>query len=174
MPASSEPLPGKVPPIWLLGFTNATFGMFGGFAVVTVAEMLAAHVPQSAIHRHTKADMPAPAPHPAEPQHSGFWSRLFGGHSSDHVLYDHALHNGGNVVTVTTVPDHDFEPVMAILERHNPIDLEEVAGSFTGIAHSADPLVRGSEAMPTSNPGPLFPLSGPPVRRFAVAPPAKI
>ncbi len=34
--------PTKLPPIWLLGFTNATFGMFGGFAVVTVAEMLAA------------------------------------------------------------------------------------------------------------------------------------
>ena len=39
---SNQPVPEQVPPIWLLGFTNATFGMFGGFSVVTVAEMLAA------------------------------------------------------------------------------------------------------------------------------------
>ncbi len=135
-----------------------------------VAEMLAAHVPQSAIHRHTKADMPAPAPHPAEPQHSGFWSRLFGGHSSDHVLYDHALHNGGNVVTVTTVPDHDFGPVMEILERHNPIDVEEQAASFVGIAHSPDPVVRGAGIAPVGEP--LVNQGGPRVRRFAVVPPA--
>ena len=31
-----------LPPIWLMGLTNATFGMMGGFAVVTVPEMLAA------------------------------------------------------------------------------------------------------------------------------------
>jgi PAT family beta-lactamase induction signal transducer AmpG len=42
MPESSNPEARKLPPIWLLGFTNATFGMFGGFSVVTVAEMLAA------------------------------------------------------------------------------------------------------------------------------------
>ena len=42
MPDPSTPEPRKVPPVWLLGFTNATFGMFGGFSVVTVAEMLAA------------------------------------------------------------------------------------------------------------------------------------
>jgi hypothetical protein len=141
-----------------------------------VAEMLAAHVPESAIHRHTKADMPEPAPAPPpadEQEHVGFWARMFGGHSTEHAVYDQALHNGGNVVTVTTVPDNDFEPVMAILERHNPIDLEEMAASFTGIAHSPDPVVRGSEAMPTDN-KPLFSQSGPRVRRFAVAPPLKL
>lgn len=34
--------PRRLPPIWLMGCTNATFGMFGGFAVVTLPEMLAA------------------------------------------------------------------------------------------------------------------------------------
>ncbi len=34
--------PRKLPPIWLLGCTNATFGLYGGFAVVTLPEMLAA------------------------------------------------------------------------------------------------------------------------------------
>ena len=32
----------KLPPIWVMGLTNAAYGMYGGFAVVTVAEMLAA------------------------------------------------------------------------------------------------------------------------------------
>lgn len=32
----------KLPPIWLLGFTNATFGMYAGFSVVTLPLMLAA------------------------------------------------------------------------------------------------------------------------------------
>ena len=32
----------KLPPLWLMGFTNATFGFSGGFAVVTLPSMLAA------------------------------------------------------------------------------------------------------------------------------------
>jgi PAT family beta-lactamase induction signal transducer AmpG len=32
----------KLPPIWLMGFSNATFGFYGGFAVVTLPSMLAA------------------------------------------------------------------------------------------------------------------------------------
>ncbi len=32
----------KLPPVWLMGLTNATFGMYGGFAVVTLPGMLAA------------------------------------------------------------------------------------------------------------------------------------
>lgn len=31
-----------LPPVWIMGLTNATFGMMGGFAVITVPEMLAA------------------------------------------------------------------------------------------------------------------------------------
>jgi PAT family beta-lactamase induction signal transducer AmpG len=33
--------PRKLPPIWLMGFSNATFGFYGGFAVVTLPSMLA-------------------------------------------------------------------------------------------------------------------------------------
>lgn len=32
----------RLPPIWLMGLTNSVFGLMGGFAVVTVPEMLAA------------------------------------------------------------------------------------------------------------------------------------
>ncbi len=125
-----------------------------------VAEMAAAHVPASSIHRHTRADSPASTGAASDQPH-GFWHRLFGGHSSDHPIYDHALHNGGNVVTVTNVPGHDMAPVMAILERHNPVDVDEQAVSFTGIAHDPDPVVSGADE-------PLVNQGGPRVRRFAV------
>lgn len=40
----------KLPPVWLMGLTNATFGMMGGFTVVTLPQMLAAqHVPGGSI-----------------------------------------------------------------------------------------------------------------------------
>ena len=32
----------KLPAVWVMGLTNTTFGLFGGFAVITLAEMLAA------------------------------------------------------------------------------------------------------------------------------------
>jgi PAT family beta-lactamase induction signal transducer AmpG len=35
--------PRRLPPVWLMGLTNAPFGLMGGFAVVAVPEMLAAH-----------------------------------------------------------------------------------------------------------------------------------
>ena len=65
----------------------------------------------------------------------GFWSNLFGGESAtDQAVYDSTLSKGGNVVTVTGVPGHDFEAVMAILERHNPIDIDERAAGMTQTA----------------------------------------
>jgi hypothetical protein len=137
-------------------------------AEVAVAEMLAAKVPSASIHRHTKADSPALAPRHAAEHGQGFWSRLFGGHSSDHAVYDSVLHNGGNVVTVTGVPDHDMADVMAILERHNPIDVDEQAASFTGIAHDPDPVVSGRDE-PIN---PMINQGGARVRRFAVPPQA--
>src|SRR6185312_3971987 len=32
----------RLPPVWLMGLTNCVFGLMGGFAVVTVPQMLAA------------------------------------------------------------------------------------------------------------------------------------
>ena len=32
----------KLPPVWVMGMTNATFGLFAGFSVITLAEMLSA------------------------------------------------------------------------------------------------------------------------------------
>jgi len=103
-------------------------------AEAAVNDLLAAKVPQSAIQRHTSEGSYAAGSTTATPrgtEEKGFWSSLFGGDAGDdHAVYDRSLESGGNMVSVSTVPDHDYEAVMAILERHNPVDLDERAGSY--------------------------------------------
>jgi uncharacterized protein (TIGR02271 family) len=114
-----------------------------------VNDLLAANVPQSAISRHAAEGVYSPAStsvttrRPEDEAGSGFWSSLFGGSSDDHAVYDATLQSGGNVVSVATVPEHDYDAVMAILEKHNPVDIDERAatyGSTTATASTAVPL----------------------------------
>ena len=42
MTSEDPPALRRLPPIWLMGLTNATFGLVGGFSVITLPEMLAA------------------------------------------------------------------------------------------------------------------------------------
>jgi len=43
-------------PLWLMGLTNATFGMYGGIVVVSTPQLLAAkHVPEATIAAITAA-----------------------------------------------------------------------------------------------------------------------
>lgn len=59
--------PRRLPPVWLMGLTNAPFGFMGGFSVVTVPEMLAAQgVPGGHIAAITAAIISP-----------GFWAFLF-------------------------------------------------------------------------------------------------
>ena len=103
-----------------------------------VADLLAAKVPQSAIHRHAAGgSYSANATTMTERQpdaEGGFWSNLFGGSSEDHSVYERTLEGGGNVVSVATVPEHDYDAVMAILEQNHPVDIDERAASYTGTA----------------------------------------
>ena len=110
-------------------------------AELAVSDLLAANVPQSSISRHAAEGMYSPeatsvTTRRTEEQGGGFWSNLFGGSSDDHAVYDNALQSGGNVVTVSDVPEHDFEAVMTILEKHNPVDIDERAASYVGSAAS--------------------------------------
>ena len=66
--------------------------------------------------------------------HGGFWSWLFGEDdtsASHHAVYDQSLQRGGTVVTVIA-HEADSQRVMDILERHNPIDIEEHGETGTG------------------------------------------
>ena len=106
-------------------------------AEAAVSDLLAAKVPQSAISRHAAEGSYSPASTSVSTRRTGaeetggFWSNLFGGSSEDSSVYDRTLQSGGNVVSVSTIPEHDYEAVMTILERHNPVDIDERAATYS-------------------------------------------
>ncbi len=102
----------------------------------------AAGIPSSAISRHT--DQTGPAAGGAirsttevasggaggMPRERGFWSSLFGGEPEhDTALYDRSMQGGGVVLTIKAAAER-ADQVMEILERHNPVDLNERASSY--------------------------------------------
>jgi uncharacterized protein (TIGR02271 family) len=83
----------------------------------------------------------AMAPAREEP---GFWGRLFGAgdetytqdaaSTRDRTVYDRTIGSGGAVVSIRLANvEQDGDRIMQILERHNPVDIEERAASY-GIA----------------------------------------
>ena len=65
-------------------------------------------------------------------QEQGFWASLFGAepeYGHDTAVYDRSLQGGSTVVTVRGSGSH-LDQVLDILERHNPIDIDERAASY--------------------------------------------
>ncbi len=120
-----------------------------------VADLLAANVPQSAIHRHAAEGSYSPSNTSVSERSTeatgGFWSNLFGGTSDDHTVYDRTLESGGNVVSVSTIPEHDYEAVMTILEKHNPVDIDERAATYTSSAMTTGAATMATGTMATSS-----------------------
>ncbi len=106
-------------------------------AELAVQDLLQAKVPEQSVHRHAREGSYAgsattPAPRGEE---TGFWASLFGGEPDhDTAVYDRSVSSGSSAVTVK-VPDDHVAAVMEILERHNPIDIDERAGSY-GLAQT--------------------------------------
>ena len=101
-------------------------------AELAVQDLLEAKVPESAIHRHAQEGSYAGSAKTAttRTEEPGFWSSLFGGEPDhDTTVYDRSVSAGSNAVSVK-VPDDHVTAVMDILERHNPIDIDERAGSY--------------------------------------------
>ena len=103
-------------------------------AALAVRDLEAAGVPSSAISQHSGQSMSASSTTTmaAAPKEQGFWSSLFGGepeHEHDTAVYDRSLAGGSTVVTVKT-PEQYLTHTMEILERHNPIDIDERAASY--------------------------------------------
>ncbi len=140
--AASAHVPATIPSTRNTPMSNETIVAVydtAAHAELAVSDLLAANVPQSSISRHAAEGVYSPeatsvTTRRTEEQGGGFWSNLFGGSSDDHAVYDNALQSGGNVVTVAGVPEHDFEAVMTILEKHNPIDIDERAATYSGAA----------------------------------------
>jgi hypothetical protein len=79
-----------------------------------------------------------------EKEGPGFWASLFGvaDVGDDHLAYDYTLDGGGTVVRVTMIPDQDYDTVLAIMERHHPVDMD-AHGAEHGVGAAA---VSASEA----------------------------
>ena len=120
-------------------------------AELAVSDLIAAQVPQSSIHRHAAEGSYSPVNTSVSTRRTeetdGFWSSLFGGSSTDHDVYDRTLATGGNVVSVSEVPEHDYEAVMTILEKHSPIDIDERASSYSSSTVGAATMASGTGAM---------------------------
>ena len=102
-------------------------------AELAVQDLLAAGVPDSAIERHaqegtfggTSSTMTT-----RPPEHEGFWASIFGGeHDHDATVYDRSMQGGSTVVSVKVGEDH-VHTVSDILEKHDPIDIDERASSY--------------------------------------------
>jgi len=99
-------------------------------ADAAVRDLEAANVPSGAISRHASTDAGAPGAAPQPAREPGFWGSLFGGqpdHDTD--VYDRSLAGGSTVVTVKAPAEH-IASVAEILERHNPVDLDDRATGY--------------------------------------------
>jgi uncharacterized protein (TIGR02271 family) len=116
-------------------------------AAAAVRDLEAAHVPPEAISRHAGAESVSGSAvsgaNAAGGQ--GFWSSLFGGEPDhDTAVYDRSLESGSSVVTVR-VPDEHVDGVTRILERHQPIDIDERAASLGLGANRTPAAVTGMQ-----------------------------
>jgi uncharacterized protein (TIGR02271 family) len=100
-------------------------------AALAAEALEAAGVPSSAISQHASSGIPDQTT--TAPVHEkGFWASLFGGepeYEHDTAVYDRSLASGSTVVTVKA-PEEHLNQVMDILERHNPIDIDERASIY--------------------------------------------
>ena len=123
-------------------------------AELAVQDLIQAKVPESAIHRHAQEGSYAGSATTAttRTEEPGFWASLFGGEPDhDTSVYDRSVSGGSNAVSVK-VPDEHVSAVMDILERHNPIDIDERAGSYglTQTTTTRTPLAAAAQAAPVA------------------------
>ena len=122
-------------------------------AEAAVRALEAANVPSSAISRHSQQGSlsgSTTTSAPAAGEERGFWSSLFGSEPDhDTAVYDRSMAGGSTVVSVRVPEDH-HESVAAILESHNPIDLDERAQSY-GLASGSTGGVSSSLGMSGSS-----------------------
>ncbi len=117
-------------------------------AEAAVHDLTAAGVPAGAISTHSHSGDVASTTGTSAPKAPGFLSRLFGGETDhDTAVYDRSLEAGSTVVSVSA-PDEHVTAVSEILERHNPIDIDERASTY-GSAAVAPTSTAGAAAATT-------------------------
>lgn len=95
-------------------------------AQAAVRDLEAAGVPSSGISQHAKEGSMTGTARSTSPVHEqGFWASLFGGEPDhDTSVYGHSINDGATVVTVKVAAER-YDEAAAILEKHDPIDLDE-------------------------------------------------
>ncbi len=112
-------------------------------AAATVRDLEAANVATDAI-RHYTGNADTATTTAAPPREQGYWASLFGSEPDhDTSVYDRSLDSGSSVVTVRASKEH-FDQVSTILEKHNPIDVDERARQYA----SVETTTPGSAAKP--------------------------
>jgi uncharacterized protein (TIGR02271 family) len=118
-------------------------------AAAAVSDLQAANILPDAIGQHTttySTSGTASNPSPSPLRDQGFWASLFGS-TPDHdtSLYDRSIEGGSSVLTVR-VPDEGVDRVTAILEAHNPLDLDERATQYNAEDTRAAPAETQASA----------------------------
>jgi uncharacterized protein (TIGR02271 family) len=131
-------------------------------AAAAVRELEDAGIPSSDINHHANdRTISGSTITPVHKREPGFWARLFGfapEREYDTDVYDRSLERGSSVVTVN-VEEQLVNRASEILERHNPIDIDEhasnyMAGQATEARAMATP-VMGRESEPLAGEMPL-------------------
>jgi hypothetical protein len=111
-------------------------------ATAAVKELADAGVPLDGITQHAKNSLTRGVQTTAAPlREPGFWERLFGGEperAHDTMIYNRSLEGGATVVTVQ-VEEPYVTKVMTILERHDPIDIDERSAGYVDIDSISQP-----------------------------------
>jgi uncharacterized protein (TIGR02271 family) len=115
-------------------------------AALAVRDLEAAGVPSSNITQHSSGGAATGSTATTGPLHEkGFWASLFGGEDDyESTVYNRSLEGGSTVISVKATEQH-LTQVMDILERHNPVDIDERAGSYG--------LAAGTTTTPSSTTG---------------------
>lgn len=102
-------------------------------AEAAVADLVAAGVPSSSIKHYARdASDTAVAPESVDTgRHGGFWAWLTGQDTTheQHDVYDRSMQSGRTVVTVIS-DGSNVDEIYAVLERHDPVDLDEHATGY--------------------------------------------
>lgn len=106
-------------------------------AMNAVRDLEAAGIPPSAISQHGSNSRAANPTTTAPVHEKGLWASLFGSEDDREThVYERSIESGSIVVTIRPSETH-LTQVMDILERHNPIDIEERAASYGMEANTA-------------------------------------
>jgi uncharacterized protein (TIGR02271 family) len=112
-----------------------------------VRDLETAGVPSSAITRHASQGKATATTTTTAPRHEpGFWSRLFGEepeYQHEGSMYDRSVESGSTVVSVRVDEAHTTH-VVDILERYNPIELDEHSAAHGAETASSAEGIGGS------------------------------